>query len=76
MASVSVLPSSGSTFDDVRDGGRYFRVTWHPSGEFFVLSVWRDGVCAGTSRLDRVAAADLIATLAGHLADPATDERL
>lgn len=68
MASVSVLPSAGAMFDDVRDGGRNLRVTWHPIGEIFVISIWRDGVCAATSRLDRAAAATLIATLAGHLA--------
>jgi hypothetical protein len=68
MAAVSVLPTAGAAFDDVRDGGRTLRVAWHPSEEFFVLSVWRDGVCAGTSRLDRRAASALIATLVEHLA--------
>lgn len=68
MASVSVLPSAGAAFADVRDGGRNLRVAWHPSEEFFVISIWRGEVCAATSRLDRRTASALIATLVDHLA--------
>ena len=31
MTNVSVLPVTGDAFQDVRDGGRTLRVTWHPS---------------------------------------------
>jgi hypothetical protein len=68
MASVSVLPSAGAAFADVRDGGRNLRVTWHPSEELFVLSIWRDGICVATSRLDRPTASALVATVVEHLA--------
>ena len=68
MGNVSVLPAAGDAFQDVRDGGRTLRVTWHPSEEFFVLSIWRDGACIATSRLDRRSAAELITTLVDQLA--------
>ncbi|MGH8861558.1 MAG: hypothetical protein ACRDVG_10050 [Jatrophihabitantaceae bacterium] len=68
MNKVSVLPSSGAAFADVRDNGRSLRVAWHASEEFFVLSIWRDGVCVATSRVDRATSADLIDTLVRHLA--------
>jgi hypothetical protein len=68
MTSVSVLPATGDAFQDVRDDGRTLRVTWHPSEQFFVLSIWRDGACIATSRLDRHTASALIGTMVGQLA--------
>lgn len=67
MASVSVLPRTGDAFEVVRDGGRTLRVTWHPREQFSVLSMWRDGACIATSRLDRHTASELIGTMVGHL---------
>ena len=39
MTIVTVLPASGASFFDVRDGGRSLRVTWHPRDDMFQMSV-------------------------------------
>ncbi|HEY2271769.1 MAG TPA: hypothetical protein VGH30_03280 [Jatrophihabitantaceae bacterium] len=60
MAAVTALPRVGQTFFDVRDDGRSMRVSWHPQDDFFVLSMWRDGTCVATFRLDGADATDLV----------------
>ncbi|HZZ97862.1 MAG TPA: hypothetical protein VFE19_12625 [Jatrophihabitantaceae bacterium] len=68
MTTVTVLPSTGRPYFDVRDGGRSMRVSWHPDADLFVFSLWRDGVCTGTFRLDRGSTPDLIDTMVSGLA--------
>jgi hypothetical protein len=70
MTIATVLPASGASFFDVRDGGRSLRVTWHPRDDMFVLSMWRDGQCAGTFQLERSATPELINSLVTNLAAP------
>ena len=68
MTTVTVLPSTGRPFFDVREGGRSMRVSWHPDDDLFVLSLWRDGVCTGTFRLDRASTPELIDMMVSSLA--------
>ena len=57
--------------EDSRSDGSYVRVTWHPDGQKFVLSNWRDDVCIAATRIEPAAAADLIALLARGLGEVA-----
>ncbi len=41
----------GEVFLDARGNGRAMRLTWHHESDLVVLSLWRDGTCAGTFRL-------------------------
>jgi hypothetical protein len=41
----------GEIFLDARGNGRALRLTWHPEADMVVLSLWRQGTCAGTFRL-------------------------
>jgi hypothetical protein len=41
----------GEVFLDARGNGRAMRLTWHHESDLVVLSMWRDGMCAGTFRL-------------------------
>ena len=41
----------GEVFLDTRGNGRAMRLTWHHEADLVVLSMWRDGTCAGTFRL-------------------------
>ncbi len=41
----------GEVFLDARGNGRAMRLTWHHEADLVVLSMWRDGLCAGTFRL-------------------------
>ena len=59
----SPLPSSGEVFLDARGDGRGLRVSWHPDADLVVLSLWREGTCAGTFRLPMTEVPDLIDTL-------------
>lgn len=54
------------------DRGTGLRVTWHPEGQFVVLSIWRDDVCIATFRLAMADAAELATFLVGHLGRWAT----
>jgi hypothetical protein len=58
--------------EDTREDGQYLRVTWHRAAGQFVLSHWRDDTCVAATRIDPVAAADLVRLLADGLADAAT----
>ena len=51
MQSASHLPATGEVFLDARGGARSLRVSWHSDSGVVVLSLWREGVCAGTFRL-------------------------
>jgi len=57
--------------EDSRDDGTYLRVTWHPDGQKFVVSHWRDDVCLAATRVDPTAIPGLIALLARGLGDVA-----
>ena len=63
MTAVTALPRVGRTFFDVRDDGRSMRVSWHPTENVHVLSIWRDGVCVATFRLRGEEVGHLIETL-------------
>jgi hypothetical protein len=52
MTSPSPLPAYGDVFLDGRGGDRSLRVSWHHEVRVVVLSLWRDGVCVGSFRLD------------------------
>jgi hypothetical protein len=67
MGEVAALPLGRSVaLPDVR-GDRALQVTWHDDRGVVVVSLWRDGRCAGTVRLDRAEAAAMIAALAEGL---------
>ncbi|MGH3471576.1 MAG: hypothetical protein ACRDPG_05975 [Nocardioidaceae bacterium] len=51
--STSAYPARGEVFLDARGNGRAMRLTWHHESDVVVLSLWRDGTCAGTFRLAR-----------------------
>jgi hypothetical protein len=70
MTTVDVLPPATSVLLDRRDAGRVLRVTWHGAEDLFVLSMWRNGVCASSFQLQRSAVPALIGALAGGLAEP------
>lgn len=57
----------GEIFLDARGPGRALRLTWHPEAEIVVLSLWRDGTCAGTFRLDRGDVGDFVDALVDGL---------
>jgi hypothetical protein len=67
MLRPSPLPSAGEVFLDHRGDGRSMRVSWYPESDLVVLSLWRDGVCAGTFRLPMADVPDLIEVLRGGL---------
>jgi hypothetical protein len=67
MLRPSPLPSTGEVFLDQRGGGRSLRVSWHPDADLVVLSLWREGTCAGTFRLPMTEVPDLIDVLRGGL---------
>ena len=46
-----VARAQGEVFLDARGNGRAMRLTWHHEADLVVLSLWRDGTCAGTFRL-------------------------
>ena len=64
----SPLPPAGEVFCDARGDNRGLRVSWHPEADVVVLSLWRDGTCAGTFRLPIDDVPDLIEVLRGGLA--------
>jgi hypothetical protein len=48
-----VARAQGEVFLDARGNGRAMRLTWHHEADLVVLSLWRDGTCAGTFRLSK-----------------------
>ena len=67
MHSASPLPSTGEVFLDARGDGRALRVARHSEAGLVVLSLWRDGSCAGTFRLPVHEVPDLVEVLLGGL---------
>jgi len=67
MLRPSPLPTAGEVFLDQRGDGRSMRVSWYPEADLVVLSLWREGVCAGTFRLPMTDVPDLIDVLRGGL---------
>ncbi|MGN6576338.1 MAG: hypothetical protein ACTHKG_11670 [Nocardioides sp.] len=67
MLRPSPLPTAGEVFLDQRGDGRSLRVSWYPEADLVVLSLWREGVCAGTFRLPMTEVPDLIDVLRGGL---------
>lgn len=51
MHTATHLPATGEVFLDARGDRRTLRVSWHREAGVVVLSLWREGVCAGTFRL-------------------------
>ncbi|WP_225755570.1 hypothetical protein [Actinotalea sp. Marseille-Q4924] len=63
MGELAALPLGRSVaLPDVR-GDRALQMTWHDDPDVVVVSLWRDGRCAGTVRLDPAEAAAMIAAL-------------
>jgi hypothetical protein len=58
-------------FPDVRGGGRYLRVTWHPDTATIVLSHWRDGLCVASTPISLTDATRLIGLIVGALKESA-----
>ena len=52
MQTVPPIPAAGEVFLDARGGPRALRVSWHDESGVVVLSIWREGTCAGSFRLD------------------------
>lgn len=67
MQIATHLPAAGDVFLDARGGERALRVSWHTEAGLVVLSLWRDGVCAGTFRLSVAEVPDLIEILRAGL---------
>lgn len=63
MTRVAVLPVRGEVFLDARDPSRALRMSWHHEAEVVVLSLWREGTCAGTFRLARCDVPDFVDAL-------------
>jgi hypothetical protein len=57
--------------EDSRSNGTFLRVTWHPDGQQFVVSHWRDDGCVAATRVPVDAAPDLIGVLVRGLSDAA-----
>ncbi|MGL5819996.1 MAG: hypothetical protein ACRCYR_20750 [Phycicoccus sp.] len=71
MAVPTILPAHGEVMLDPRGGGRALRVSWHPSDDVVVLSIWRGPLCTATFQLDRDEVPMLVDTLVrGLLARP------
>ena len=68
MEEVTPLPPRGAVFEDVRDGGRGLRVSWHHELGCVVLSNWQDDRCVSTARLPVAEVPRLIQVLVAGLA--------
>ena len=71
MAHVVPTPLETSVLVDARRGGRAMRVTWHHeagAAGLVVLSLWHDGVCVGSFRLEAADVPALVTTLVDGLA--------
>ena len=76
MHTASHLPATGEVFLDARGGARTLRVSWHTEAGLVVLSMWRNGTCAGTFRLAIDEVPDLIAVLRAGLGRAYDDAHL
>ena len=69
---VLALPTGGAIVHDARGEHRWMRVTWHGEAGVVVLSVWRDGSCVATMRVERGDVPVLVNALVEGLAADAT----
>jgi hypothetical protein len=70
MLTPSPLPATGQVYVDGRGDERNLRVSWHrEAGEegVVVLSLWRDGVCVGSFRMEAGQVRDLVEVLRAGL---------
>ncbi len=67
MLSPSPLPASGQVYADGRGDERTLRVSWHHEEGVVVLSLWRDGVCVGSFRMEPDQVRDLVDVLRSGL---------
>jgi hypothetical protein len=81
MLTPSPLPAVGQVYVDGRGGERTLRVSWHHQGAgddegladevgeggVVVLSLWRDGVCVGSFRMEPDQVRDLVQVLRSGL---------
>ena len=65
---VLALPTGGAVVHDARGQHRWMRVTWHDEAGVVVLSVWRDGSCVATMRVERGDVPALVTALVEGLA--------
>jgi hypothetical protein len=56
---------------DLRGGGRYLRVSWHPQSATVVFSHWVGDVCVASTPLDLREAARMVGLIVGALQDTA-----
>jgi hypothetical protein len=63
MGEVLPLPNPGDIFEDVRDGGRTMRVSYHADAGTVVVSLWAGPLCRASFRLAAGEAERLIAIL-------------
>lgn len=75
MHTASHVPATGEVFLDARGGSRALRISWHTEAGVVVLSLWREGTCAGTFRLSIEQVPDLIDILRAGLAQAYDDAR-
>lgn len=64
-----VSRTQGEVFLDARGNGRAMRLTWHHESDLVVLSMWREGTCAGTFRLAKDHVNEFIDALIDGLRD-------
>ncbi len=62
------LPTGGTVVHDARGQRRWMRVTWHDEAGVVVLSIWRDGSCVSTMRVERADVPALVSALVEGLA--------
>jgi hypothetical protein len=74
-SAVTALPARGEVFFDQRGTGRALRVSWHPEVDLLVLSLWREGRCVGTFRLDTDEVPRMVNALVAGLAVTGADGR-
>lgn len=68
---VLALPAHSHVVRDQRGGDRWMRVTWHGEAGAAVLSIWRDGICVATVRVDRADLPGLVQALSEGISDRA-----
>lgn len=64
---ISPLPARGAVLQGRDAAGRFLRVSAHPSAGRVVLSIWQDGTCVATVRLDENDIPELVKVLAAGL---------
>ncbi len=70
MLTPSPLPAAGQVYVDGRGDDRTLRVSWHHEvgvEGVVVLSLWRDGVCVGSFRMEATQVRDLVDVLRSGL---------